>query len=531
MVARDEKKGQAAVPGLSRREFIADAGALGVAAATSALLTISPAQAQTQAPKRGGQIRVGFKTGTANDTADPAKSFQVGDHCRMRQLYNNLATAGPDLVPAPDLAERWDPNGTADEWKFFLRKDVLFHDGRKLKAADVVYTLRRLLDPKVASPYFGIMSSIVEADKITVEDDSAVRIRLKGPNADLPVVLANYNTGIVPENFTNFDHAIGTGPFKMKEFKPGISTMLERNEKYWKPGLPYLDRLDLRVVADPVARVNGLLSGELDMVEAVDAKSVDLINASPGATVFRSPSGYHVLLVMQVDQPPFDKPEVRAALKLLTDRGKILKLVYNGYGRIGNDQPIAPVYEYYCKDLPQRQRDVAKAKELLQKAGVPNLKIDLHCSDALAGGIALATLYSQMAEEGGVTVNVIRDPNDGYWKSVWLKVPFCVAGWNMRSTADIMLSLVYGSDSNQNETHWKNPEFDKLLNVARGTLDHAKRQELYCQAQRMISDDGGAIIHSFIDLLDGVSKKLMGLVPYPTGAMGEWHWEKVWLET
>jgi peptide/nickel transport system substrate-binding protein len=234
---------------------------------------------------------------------------------------------------------------------------------------------------------------------------------------------------------------------------------------------------------------------------------------------------------MQVDQPPFDKPEVRTALKLLTDREKILKLVYNGYGRIGNDQPIAPVYEYYCKELPQRQRDVTKAKELLQKAGVPNLKIDLHCSDALAGGVALATLYSQMAAEAGVTVNVIRDPNDGYWKSVWLKVPFCVAGWNMRSTADIMLSLVYGSDSNQNETHWKKPEFDKLLDVARGTLDHAKRQELYCQAQRMIRDDGGAIIHSFIDLLDGVSKKLMGMVSYPTGSMGEWHWEKVWLET
>jgi peptide/nickel transport system substrate-binding protein len=529
MVEREEKNGKGTARGLSRRDFIADAGALGVAAATSAILPNSPAQAQT--PKRGGQIRVGFKTGTANDTADPGKSFQAGDHCRMRQLYNNLATTGPDLVPAPDLAERWEPNGTADEWKFFLRKDVLFHDGRMLKAADVVYTLRRLLDPKVASPYFGIMNSIVEGDKITAEDDATVRIRLKGPNADLPVVLANYNTGIVPENFTDFDHAIGTGPFKMKEFKAGISTILERNDKYWKSGLPYLDRLDLRVVADPVARVNGLLSGELDMVEAVDAKSVDLIKASPGAAVFQSPSGYHVLLVMQVDQPPFDKAEVRSALKLLTDREKILKLVYNGYGRIGNDQPIAPVYEYDCKGLPQRQRDVAMAKELLQKAGVPNLSIDLHCSDALAGGVALATLYSQMAAEAGVKVNIIRDPNDGYWKSVWLKVPFCVAGWNMRSTADIMLSLVYGSNSNQNETHWKNPEFDKLLEVARGTLDHAKRQELYCQAQRMIRDDGGAIIHSFIDLLDGVSKKLMGLVPYPTGAMGEWHWEKVWLES
>jgi peptide/nickel transport system substrate-binding protein len=258
---------------------------------------------------------------------------------------------------------------------------------------------------------------------------------------------------------------------------------------------------------------------------------VDLVNNSPNAAAFRSPSGYHVPIVMEIDQPPFDKPEVRAALKLLIDRERVLKLVYNGLGQVGNDQPIAPVYPFYCSDLPQRQRDVAKAKELLAKAGASDLSVELHCSDAVPGGVALATLYSQMAAEGGVTVKVIRDPSDGYWKSIWLKVPFSVSGWNMRATADIMLSLVYESGATWNETHWKNPEFDKLLADGRQTLDAAKRKDIYCQAQRMISDDGGVIVPVFIDLLDGVSKKIQGLVPYPTGAMGEWHWEEVWLQS
>jgi peptide/nickel transport system substrate-binding protein len=135
-----------------------------------------------------------------------------------------------------------------------------------------------------------------------------------------------------------------------------------------------------------------------------------------------------------------------------------------------------------------------------------------------------------MAAEGGVTVKVIRDPSDGYWKSIWRKVPFCITGWNMRITTDIMLSLVYESGATWNETHWKNPAFDKLLEEGRQTLDPAKRQEIYCEAQRMITADGGAIIPTFIDLLDGASKKIQGLVPYPTGAMGEWHWEEVWLK-
>jgi peptide/nickel transport system substrate-binding protein len=522
--------GQTDGRGLTRRQLMAEAGRLGIALpfATSALAATGAAYAET--PAKGGQMRVGFKTGTANDTADPAKSYHAGDHARMRQLYNTLTGSGPDLVPRPELAERWESDDAGQNWTFFLRKDVQFHDGRPLRAADAVYSLRRLLDPAVASPYRALMEPVVDADGISADGDSTVLFKLKGPYADLPALLTTFNVGIVPENFTDFDHAIGTGPFKLKEFKPGISAILVRNENYWKKGLPYLDGLDLRVVADPVARINGLLSGELDLIEALDAKSVDLVNASPNAAAFRSPSGYHVMMAMQADQPPFDKPEVREALKLLIDRERVLKLVYNGFGQIGNDQPIAPVYPFYCKEQTQRRRDVGKAKELLAKAGVPNLSVELHCSDALAGGVAMATLYSQMAAEGGVTVKVIRDPSDGYWKSIWRKVPFCITGWNMRITTDIMLSLVYESGATWNETHWKNPAFDKLLEEGRRTLDPAKRQEIYCEAQRMITADGGAIIPTFIDLLDGASKRIQGLVPYPTGAMGEWHWEEVWLK-
>jgi peptide/nickel transport system substrate-binding protein len=530
---KDENRGRQFIggQGLTRRQLMAEAARLGVALPFAVSVLAATGTARAADPTPGGQLRIGFKTGTANDTADPAKSYHAGDHARMRQLYNTLTGTGPDLVPRPELAERWEADESGQRWKFFLRKDVQFHDGRPLRAADAVYSLRRLLDPAVASPYRSLVAPVVDADAISADGDSTVLINLKAPYADLPSLLANYNVGIVPENFTAFDHAVGTGPFKLKEFKPGISTTLVRNENYWKKGLPYLDGLELRVVADPVARVNGLLSGELDMVEALDAKSVDLVNNSPNAAAFRSPSGYHVPIVMEIDQPPFDKPEVRAALKLLIDRERVLKLVYNGLGQVGNDQPIAPVYPFYCSDLPQRQRDVAKAKELLAKAGASDLSVELHCSDAVPGGVALATLYSQMAAEGGVTVKVIRDPSDGYWKSIWLKVPFSVSGWNMRATADIMLSLVYESGATWNETHWKNPEFDKLLADGRQTLDAAKRKDIYCQAQRLISDDGGVIVPVFIDLLDGVSKKIQGLVPYPTGAMGEWHWEEVWLQS
>lgn len=515
--------------GLSRRQLAGTAAFIG---ATLPFLRVglSATSALAAEPTRGGTLRVGFKTGTANDTADPAKSYHAGDHARMRQLYNTLTGTGPDLVPIPELAERWETDDSVKSWKFYLRNDVKFHDGRPMKAADAAYSLRRILDPKVASAYRALLEPVIAAEGITAESDHVLSFKLKTPYTDFPSLVANYNCGIVPDNFTDFDKAIGTGPFKLAEFKPGISTRLTRNETYWRQGLPYLDGLELRVVADPVGRVNGLLSGELDMIEALDAKSTGLVNASPNAKAFRSPSGYHVPLVMQVDQPPFDKPEVRQALKLLIDRERVLKLVYNGIGQLATDQPIAPVYPDYCKDVPQRTRDVTKAKELLSKAGASSLSVELHCSDAVPGGVALATLFSQMAAEGGVTVKVIQDPSDGYWKSVWRKVPFCVSGWNMRTTANIFLSLTYHSAADYNETHWKRPDFDKLLEEARQTLDKKRRAEIYCEAQRMISDDGGEIIPVFIDLLDGVANNVQGLQSMPTGAMGEWHWEKVWMQ-
>jgi len=514
---------------MSRRDFAKSAVGMGVTLSVAGTVLGVAGPSIAQSPKRGGRMKVAFKTGSPKDTADPARSGHAGDHARMFQLYNGLTSTGSDLKPVGDLAESWEVNKDADEWIFKLRKGVTFHNGKTLEARDAVYSLRRILDPAVGSPHRSAMGDI-DGNEMKALDATTVRIKLTRPNADLPAILASYHTGIIPDGFTDFDKAVGTGPYKLKSFKPGLVTTLSRNENYRKTGRPYLDEIETSSVPDPVARVNALLSGEFHLVEALDAKLAEQVQKSSTALPFRSKSGYHTHLIMQVNQPPFNNPDVRMALKLLADRQRTLDLVYNGFGHIGNDQPISAVYPFYCDKIPQRAYDPAAAKELLKKAGQSNLKLELFCSDANPGGVELASIYRETAAAGGVDVQVLRQPAQGYWNAIWMKKPFSTGSWNMRATAGIFLSTVYQSDATWNETVWKRADFDNLLGQASKTIDNAKRAELYCQLQAMVSNDGGAIIPTFIDLLDGVSRKLKGLKPYPTGAMGGWQWEDVWLD-
>ncbi|MBV8568575.1 MAG: peptide ABC transporter substrate-binding protein, partial [Methylobacteriaceae bacterium] len=119
---------------------------------------------------------------------------------------------------------------------------------------------------------------------------------------------------------------------------------------------------------------------------------------------------------------------------------------------------------------------------------------------------------------------------DGYWDNVWLKAPFCASYWGGRPTADQMLSIAYKSDAKWNDTYWKRPEFDKILIAARTEFDEGKRKQMYGELQKMISEDGGALIPMFIDYLEAGSAKVKGMGPHPMfDFMAQRIGEKVWI--
>lgn len=416
-----------------------------------------------------------------------------------------------------------------DDQKQMVEKGVEFHDGRKLRAQDVNYSLRRVMDPKTGSASRPLLGD-VDPNGIKVEDEHTIRVKLTRSNSDFPVVLFDFRLQIIPEDFTDFDHAIGTGPFKVKVWKPGVRCVAERNPNYWKSDLPLVDEVETFAIPDKVARVNALLAGEIHLMAMLDPGLLDKIKATPSVKVMASKSGNQIGFVMNCTTPPYDNVDVRLALKHLVDREKYLQTVYKGLGQIANDHPIPPLSKDYCTSIPIRKYDPEKAKTLLKKAGVLDYTFELYSTDAFAGAMEGALVYSQMASKAGVKIKVIRSPADGYWDAIWLKKPFCATQWNTRP-AIMALRFAFLSDASMNETSWKRPKFDQLFLETMATMEESKRKNLFCEMQRMIHDDGGLILPVFPHILDACSVKVKGLIENPFSSMGGWKFaETAWLE-
>jgi peptide/nickel transport system substrate-binding protein len=157
-----------------------------------------------------------------------------------------------------------------------------------------------------------------------------------------------------------------------------------------------------------------------------------------------------------------------------------------------------------------RKQDIAQAKALLAAAGFPNgVSVDLYTSDATAGMVQLATIFQQQAAPAGINVNIKQADPSSYWDNIWLKQPFVASSWSGRAAIDA-LATPYLSTSQWNETHWYNSSFDALIKKAQGTVDPAARKTILEQAQKMVIDEGGALIPIFVDALSATRSNVTG---------------------
>lgn len=514
---------------ITRRDFIRNMIYLGVSmSAITSMLTSAP-KALAATPTRGGRIRLALSTSSPSDTFDPPIAMNIGTYTRLHMIYNPLLKALPDLTAEPEIAESWDVKPGAKEWIFKIRKGVEFHNGKSMTASDVIYSIQRHMDPKSKSVVKALFDEI---DELKVQDKHTLYIRLKSPNVDLPMIFTESRMQIIPEGFVDFNNPVGTGPFKIKEWKPGVRCIVVRNPNYWRKGLPYVDEIESFGILDPIARTNALLAGDVDVMMDLPHRLIPVIEKSSNAKVIKTEGGRLVSFVMQCNMPPFDNPDVRLAMKYLIDREQYVKSIYSGYAEEVADQPISRIDQMYCHGL-KRPYDPDKAKFHLKKAGHENLKVELHTSET-PGATAVdgALLYQQHAAKGGVTIDVKREPSDAYWDRIWRKKPFAASSNATRITANMMLTFAYSADSPWNESAWIRRDFTKILLESRGEANMAKRKEMYCTMLRMISDDCGSVIPAIPHTLDAALTRVEGIIPNATGNLGGFKFaETVWLKS
>ncbi len=514
--------------GVSRREFMGRAAALGASTAVIANLLASADAIAAETPKKGGTLRLGLGGGSTTDSVDITSYNDSVMIDTAPALFNGLIEWGQDGKPKPALASDFEAANGAKDWIFNLHKGVTFSNGKEVTADDVVYSTKLHLGAS-KSGGAGSMKGISDVTKL---DKYQVKFSLVAADADLPYVLTDYHAYVVPDGFTDWAHPVGSGAFELEKFDPGVRVLLKKVRPYWKEGRGHLDGVDVTVINDSSARINALISGQVDAINRVDHKAVALLSKSPKLQIVRAAGGWHAVLAMQVDKPPYDNPDIRLALKYATDREQILKALFSGYGAVGNDHPISPTDPYFNSELPQRKHDPEKAAFYYKKAGIADPKILLQASDAaFAGAVDEGALFQASCAQAGIKVDLKKEPADGFWDNVWLKGAFVSSYWGGRAAATQMLSVAFARGAPWNETHWSSDKFEKLLADARSETDEAKRKPYIWEMQKMLHDDGGAIIPMFRDWLDAHNTNVGGHTPHGGFDMDNGMiMEKAWLK-
>ena len=510
--------------GATRREAMSMliAGGLSIAAAGSIVTATRNAMAAT--PKKGGKVKMSPSLHGPSDTLDPAMGTSTVDYTRFRAHYNSLTQLDDNIVPQPELAEEFSANDDATVWTFKLRKGVEWHDGSKFDADDVIYTMNRHYGETSTSVVKTLVAGVKEWKKV---DQFTVKAIQESPNADLPVLLGEKQFKIIKNGTADFQNPPGTGPFKLKEFQPGVRSLHVRNENYWRDG-PNLDEIEIFAITDPVARVNALLSLDIDLMAQLDPKAVKQVEKADGVDVLSTPAGTYMGMCMMLDRYPGDNPEFVKGMKFMSRRDKIVKSILKGLGTVGNDHPINTAYGVdFCSDLPIRPFDPDQGKFHLNKSGVTSA--ELHVAEVIPGVTDASLLLQRECSKIGFDLKIKKVPNDGYWGAVWMQTPFNVVTWNQRPTATIMLDIAFAPDAPWNDTYWSDDRMGELLKMAKAETNPVTRHEIQCEMQTLAHDGSGMMIPSHSNYIDGIASDIRGMPKLSLGVLGGCEWpEFIW---
>ena len=490
---------------ISRRNFVSTSVAIGVSLA-GATAVVNQVEAAT--PKSGGRLRMGITGGATSDVLDPGQildAYMI--NVSMGQVRPNMTKIMPDGSVEGDLASGWQASNGAKTWKFDVRQGVEFHNGKTLDSTDIVDSIRHHMGPDSKSGGSGVVSGIAS---IKEDGKYGVVVELNEGNGDLPILLSDYHLNICPskgDGSIDWESGIGAGPYTLEEHEPGVRTLTKKFANYWNTGNEsHFDEVETLGINDPTARLAALSTGAVDAINNVPAKTASRLKSMVNVKTLISTGNKQCTMPMLCDVAPFDDQNVRNAIKHIINRQELLDKIFFGYGQLGNDNPVGPANYFRANtdELPQREYDPEQAKYYLKQAGLSSLSVKFHAADTgFSGSVDAGALMRESAKAAGIDIEVVREPNDGYWSNVWMVKPWSACYWSGRPTEDWIFSQIYYSKADWNDTHWNNSSFDKLLVEARSETDEAKRRDKYVEMQRNVHNDGGLALPVFLSEIMG----------------------------
>lgn len=512
-----------ALPGFSRRGFLGSSMTAGAGAAAW-LGGYRPKPVGAEEPRQGGTLRIAFAD--TPETLDAQASFSFPGQQFSAFIYDNLTFLRPDGQPEPGLAVRWESNPDATEWVFDLREGVEFHHGRAFTSADVIATIERAIDPALglnARDTFGAVESVID------EGPHRIRLKLQRPFAELPVNLGNRWGRILPADLleTAATEPVGTGPFVFKDFQPGSNISASRFERYWADGRPYLDEVRIVAIRESMAAQAALLGGAVDLITMVPAEAYLTLRNAPGVVAYSETTGNHHSILTQANLPPFDNVLVRRAFKYILDRKPLITSALFGQGSVGNDVPLPPGAFYLPDDLPTHDQDLAKARQLLDEAGVGELTLDFWCTSDRPPTPKLAVAFAEAAARIGVRINVRDVPYTEFAAQASRKVPLHTSHSSGAPTLYESIHRIYRTGSPFNYSGHGTPELDALIDSMVAETDIERRKDLVRQVLTITQEDGERIYPYFQNYIGATTEAVRGFVPPQWGSI---EIRSIWLD-
>lgn len=497
---------------LSRRRFL-QFSAAGMAAAFGGIaIDLTPKQAANLAARlQTGTLRVAWPTPA---TLDPLLASADSEISLLNAVYDYLIDTDASSQLVARLAESWEASEDGLSYTLKIREGVIFHDGSALTLDDILWTFDRLRNDPNAGPTKDLLAAVSD---ISAGEGNTIVFTLSAPNPDFLYSLTDNHVVILQKDAANIGTDFnGTGPFVLSEYLAGDRAILTSNGSYWG-GAPAIAGLEFIYFDDPEAQVSALQGGEVDVALRMDTPTFAALAGDDAYTAVDIPTSGHNLVRLRADRAPGNDERVQKAFKLATDRQAIWERIQLGYGAVGKDSPIGPIFgNYFDAELQPPARDPQAANALLVEAGYADgLDITLYVPN---GGDRpeLAQLLAAQWEEAGIRATIeIQDEATYYADSGWLEVDLGITPWGARPVPQLYLDLYLKTGAVWNEAHFSDARVDELITTAGTALDEQTRIDAYREIQQILLDRGPIIIPYFFPQFLATVANVSGIALHP----------------